>query len=165
MSGTLSYKEALKNAAVLCSKSEKCSSDLIIILGKSGLTPDEISTAIEYLKKEKFIDDKRFTVHYISDKFRLNKWGKVKIAYMLRQKHIEAQLIEESMATIPEDDYEVVLRDLLRSKAKSLKASNSWERKQKLAVYAQGRGFESDLAFRIAGEIIEATGGSHVSCL
>ena len=157
MSGTLLFKEALKNAAVLCSKSEKCSFDLVEIFRKSGLTKNEITTAIEYLKKEKYIDDVRYAHHFINDKFRLNKWGKVKIAYSLRQKHIDQQLIEESLTAIPEEDYELTLRDLLRSKAKSIRGSSPYKRKHKLAVFAQGRGFENDLAYRIAEEIITAS--------
>jgi regulatory protein len=154
MTDPVFFQQVLKNAAVLCSKSEKCSADLIQGFRKSGLTNEEIVTAIEYLKKEKFIDDKRYAYHFVSDKLRLNKWGKVKIAYMLRQKHIDEHLIEDSLATIPEEDYEGTLRELLMSKAKSVKGISTYERKGKLAVFAQGRGFESDLAYRVASEII-----------
>lgn len=157
MADPVSFRQALKNAAAICSKSEKCSADLIAVFRKSGLTNEDIVRAIDYLKKEKFIDDKRYADHFVNDKFRLNKWGKVKIAYMLRQKHIEEQLIENSLAGLPEEDYVETLRELLRSKARSVKGISTRERKGKLAVFAQGRGFESDLAYRVAGEIITAS--------
>ena len=157
MTDPVSFRQALKNAAVLCSKSEKCSADLIPGFRKSGLTNEEITTAIGYLKEEKFIDDKRYADHFVNDKFRLNKWGRVKIAYMLRQKHIDEHIIEDSLATIPEEDYEGTLRELLMSKAKSVKGVSTHERKGKLAVFAQGRGFESNLAYCVAGEIISAS--------
>jgi regulatory protein len=157
MADLQSFRQALKNAAVLCSKSEKCSADLIAGFRKSGMTDEEIVTAIEYLKKEKFIDDKRYADHFVNDKFKLNKWGRVKIAYMLRQKHLDEQLIEDSLATISEEDYEGTLRELLKNKARSVKGFSIHERMGKLAVFAYGRGFESDLAYRVAGEIISAS--------
>jgi regulatory protein len=156
MTDPLSYQQALKNAAVLCSKSEKCSSDLIAGFRKSGMSEEEIVSAIEYLTKEKFIDDQRYAFNFVNDKFRLNKWGKIKIVYMLRLKHIDEHLIENSLDSIQEEDYERTLRELLRGKAKSVKGVSNHERKGKLAVFAQGRGFESDIAYRIAGEIISA---------
>lgn len=154
MADNLSYKQAIKNAAVLCSKSEKCSADLIAGFKKSGMTEEQIRTAIEYLQKEKFIDDQRYTVNFVNDRFRLNKWGKVKIAYMLRQKHIDEQLIENSLENIQKEEYEETLRELLMVKVKSVKGISNQERVKKLAHFAQSRGFESDLAFRVAGEVI-----------
>jgi len=150
----LSYQQILKNAAVVCSKSDKCSSDMIGSLRQRGLSDEEITAGIDFLINEKFIDDKRYTLHFVHDKFKFNKWGKVKIAYMLRQKHIAQHLIEKSLDSIADEDYEKTICELLKAKVKSVKGANDHERKGKLAVFAQGRGFESDIAYRIAGEII-----------
>lgn len=154
MAATLSYQQALKSAAVVCSKSEKCSSDMMISLRQWGLSDEEITTGIEFLIQENFIDDERYALHFVHDKFRLNKWGKVKIAYMLRQKQIAQHLIEKSLDSIANEDYEKTIRELLIAKVKSIKGTSVHERKGKLAVFAQGRGFESEIAYRIAGEII-----------
>src|ERR1035437_2888524 len=154
MSGTLNYQQALKSAAVNCSKSEKCSSEIIASLRQWGLTEDEISTGIDYLIREKFIDDQRYAANFVHDKFRLNKWGKVKIGYMLRQKRIAEILISETLESIRNEDYEETIRELLSNKVKSIKGSSDRERKGKLAVFAQGRGFVSEIAYHIASEII-----------
>jgi regulatory protein len=90
----------------------------------------------------------------VHDKFKFNKWGRIKIAYILRQKHIAENLINNALDSIEEKDYEGVIRDLLETKVKLIKGTNDHERKGKLAVFAQGHGFESDIAYRIAGEII-----------
>ena len=118
------------------------------------MTEEEISTGIDYLTREKFVDDQRYAANFVHDKFRFNKWGKVKIAYMLRQKRIAENLIEDALESIPDENYEDTIRELLRIKVKSIKGTAERERKGKLAVFAQGRGFESDIAYRIAGEII-----------
>ena len=45
---------------------------------------DRIPSIIEELTKEKFLNDLRFTQTFVSSKFRLNKWGKIKmIEYFL----------------------------------------------------------------------------------
>lgn len=150
----ISYQQALKNAGVLCSKAEKCSFDIRTTLRRWGLSEEEINNGINFLIKEKFIDEQRYALNFVHDKFRFNKWGKVKIAYMLRQKRIPENLIEESLSSISDEDYEKAIRDLLLSKVRNLKATSTHERKGKLAVFAQGHGFEGDIAYRIAGEIV-----------
>jgi len=150
----ITYQQALKSAAVICGKSEKCSSEMIDTLRQWGLSDDEVKTGMNFLVQEKFIDDQRYAIHFVHDKFKLNKWGKVKIAYILRQKHIAEPLIRNSLDEIADVDYEITIRKLLQSKIRSIKAVNGHERKGKLVVFAQSRGFESDIAYRIAGEII-----------
>lgn len=156
MGATSSYQQILKNAAVVCSKTDKCSSDIITSLRQSGLSDEEITAGIDFLIKEKFIDDQRYTLHFVHDKFKFNKWGKVKIAYMLRHKRIPENLIAEALDSITDEDYVKTIRELLKAKVKSVKGSSEHERKGKLAVFAQGRGFESDIAYRIASEIISS---------
>jgi regulatory protein len=154
MAGTLSYQQVLKNAAVVCSKSEKCTSEMTASLRQWGLSDEEITTGIDFLVTEKFINDQRYALNYVHDKFRFNKWGKVKIAYMLRQKRIAEHLISESLEAISDVDYEKTIVELLKAKAKSIKAVSEYEIKGKLAVFAQSRGFDSDISYRIANEII-----------
>lgn len=150
----ISYQQALKNAGVLCSKAEKCSFDIRTTLRRWGLSEEEINNGINFLIKEKFIDEQRYALNFVHDKFRFNKWGKVKIAYMLRQKRIPENLIAESLDCITDEDYQKAIRDMLLVKMKSLKVNNEHELKGKLAVFAQGRGFESEIAYHIAGEIV-----------
>jgi regulatory protein len=154
MSEMVSYQQILNNAAVICSKSEKCSSDIVSVFKKSGMSAEEIRSGIEYLTRERFIDDQRYALHFVHDKFKLNKWGKIKISYMLRQKHIADSLIDNALNSIVEEDYEATLRELLLIKVKSISGATDHERKGKLVVFAQGRGFESDISYRIAGYIV-----------
>jgi len=154
MASTLSYQQAIKSASVTCSKSEKCSSDIIANFRQWGLSDEEIANGIYFLIQEKFINEQRYAENFVHDKFRLNKWGKIKIAYMLRQKRIPENLIWESLNNIPNEDYEKTIREILIAKFKTVKGASEHDQKGKLAVFAQGRGFESEIAYRIAGEII-----------
>jgi len=156
MTGDINYRQALTKAMAMCSQSERCRFDIVTKLRQWELPEDEIEDAVAYLIKEHFLDEERFVRFYVNDKLRFNKWGKVKLSYMLRQKQIPENIIRESLDQINDDLYLKTLRNLLVSKVKSIKGASDYERKGKLAVFAQSHGFEAELAFRIAGELIRA---------
>ncbi len=158
MEGNINYRQALTKAMGMCSQSERCRFDIIVKLRQWELTDEEISDALDYLVKERFLDEERFVRFYVNDKLRFNKWGKVKLSFMLRQKKIPEELIKAALSQVENEFYEKILNDLLSSKVKSVKGASGYERKAKLAVFAQSHGFEAELAFRIAGNLVENEG-------
>lgn len=153
------YKQILNRASAICSRSEKCRAEITLILEKADLSSDEVDQALEYLVEEGFINEERYAANFVHDKFYLNKWGKYKIAYMLRMKKIPEETISMSLSQISSEQYEETLRALLCRKAKSIQEIPAIEQKSKLIAFALGRGYESDLAFRLANEIsIQRTG-------
>lgn len=160
MEGNINYRLALTKVMGMCSQSERCRADIVAKLRQWELPEDEITQALDYLTRERFLDEERFVRFYVNDKLRFNKWGKVKLSFMLRQKQIPEELIKAALSRIDSAFYEQTLHDLLLSKIKSVKGASMFERKGKLAVFAQRHGFEADLAFRIAGKLIgdEETG-------
>ena len=145
----LTYKEAFSKATDLCSRSEKCSFDLEVKCREWQLPREETNQLITYLIQEKFIDHLRYASSFVNDKFRFNKWGRIKLAYALRQKQIEEQCIREALSRLPEDAYREVLSDLLSAKAKSVKDKDAYARRNKLLAFALSHGFETDLALKI----------------
>jgi len=153
---TYNYKEALNKAANLCSRKEKCASDIEKKISGWGLTPEESDQGIDWLVENKFIDNERFARFFVRDKFRFNRWGKIKIAHALRQKQLPAEIIELALnQEIDAQDYINTLEKLLRSKAKRTIAIDLYEKKAKLARFAAGRGFEQDLVFSVIDRIVE----------
>jgi regulatory protein len=149
----LTYKEAFAKATDLCSRSEKCSYDLEQKCREWQLSGEETVKLVAYLRQEKFIDHQRYATSFVNDKFRFNKWGKIKLAYVLRQKQIEEKYLKEALAQLPEDAYHQVLLDLLSAKAKTLKSLDAYTRRGKLLAFAQSHGFEVDLALSIIERI------------
>lgn len=143
------YKEALHRAAALCSRQEQSSGHIREKLREWHVSDSDTDEIIEYLKKEKFLDDHRYATHFVKDKFKFNRWGKIKISYMLRQKGISADTINKAIDQIDEEDYYQVCADLILNKSASLIEKNSFTKKAKLFRFASGRGFESDLIHRI----------------
>lgn len=155
MEGSVSYRQALTKAMAMCSKSERCRSEVVAKLRLWELSEEEISRVMDYLIKERFLNEERFVDFYVNDKLRFNKWGKIKLTYMLRQKQIPGELIRSALNRIDDDFYKKILSDLLQSKIKSVKGATGYERKGKLAVFAQSHGFEAEPAFHLASQLID----------
>ena len=154
MEGNINYRQALTKVMAMCSQSERCRFDIVAKLTQWELPEAEIAEAIDYLTKEHFLDEERFVRFFVNDKLRFNKWGKVKLRFMLRQKQIPEIIVREALDQIDDDLYIKTLQSLLKSKVKSVKGISEYERKGKLALFAQGHGFEAELSFRIANELI-----------
>lgn len=144
---------AYDKAALLCSKSEKCTSEILEKLKLWGLSKEESEPVIDQLVQEKYLDDERFARAYVKDKFRFNRWGKQKIAHMLRAKNISPEILELAFEEIEEEGYSDELRKLLTDKEKSIKAKDKYDKRNKLMRFALGRGFESGKIYAVLKEL------------
>jgi len=144
---------AYDKAALLCSKSEKCTSEILEKLKLWGLSSEESEPIIEQLVAEKYLDDERFARAFVKDKFRFNHWGKQKIAHMLQAKKISQEILQLAFEEIEDDGYADELRKLLTDKEKSIKAKDKYDKRNKLMRFALGRGFESNKVYEIFKEL------------
>jgi len=144
---------AYDKAAFLCSRSEKCTSEIQEKLKLWGLSSEDSEPVIEKLVAEKYLDDERFARAYVKDKFRFNHWGKQKIAHMLRAKNISAEILELAFEEIEDEGYSDELRKLLTDKEKSIKAKDKFDKRNKLMRFAMGRGFESGQIYAVLKEM------------
>lgn len=136
--------EILYKLAARCSTSEQCLSDIEAKLSRYDLTEEERTHILRHLIEEKYIDNRRYAEAFVRDKYRFNKWGRIKIAQGLRMKGIDNDMIEAAMETINEKEYIDILRDLIKAKRKSTRGASEYEINGKLIRFATGRGFEFD---------------------
>lgn len=147
------FDELLHKAASYCSISEHCISDVELKLKAWGIDPAKSDKIIERLKSDDFINEKRYCVAFVKDKFHYNKWGKIKISYALKQKGLDNQLINQALNTIDEGEYEEMLAVLLKAKLKTIKWEYEYEKMGKLFNFAQSRGFESAIIDKVVRAI------------
>ncbi|MCD6556112.1 MAG: RecX family transcriptional regulator [Bacteroidales bacterium] len=145
----ITYQKALNKAMYLCSKAEKCKSDIRKKLYDWKANPDEHDKIIQQLEDQKFIDEERFVKYYVRDKFEFNKWGKIKIRTMLFKKQIPESLIINELKQISEEKYKKTLEYLIKQKQKSIKDTEPYKIKTKLLRFAASKGFEPDLILSI----------------
>lgn len=144
---------AFDKAALLCSRSEKCVSEIHEKLKLFGLSIEESEPVLEKLIDEKYIDDERFARAFVKDKFRFNHWGKQKIEYMLRAKNISQEILELAFEEIEDKGYADELLKLLTDKAKTVKGKDQYDKRNKLMRFAMGRGFESGKIYAALKEL------------
>ena len=134
--------EILYKLAARCSTSEQCLSDVEAKLKRYDLSEEERTRILQYLVEEKYIDDKRYAEAFVRDKYRFNKWGRIKIAQGLRMKGIDNGTVNKAMGVIDETEYLHILRELIKAKRKSIRGKSDYEVNGKLIRFAIGRGFE-----------------------
>lgn len=130
--------------ARICSQKECAPFDIARKLRRMDLPEPVVYKIIDRLKKEKYIDEKRFIRSYIHDKLHFNKWGKRKIALSLKQKQLPQALIHEAFSELPGASFGESLQPILEKKWKSVKGRSDYEKRGKLIRYALGRGFSMD---------------------
>ena len=158
-------KEALLRLTTLCSQAEHCSGEMEDKMRKWGMAPDAQARVMEYLTKNKFVDDERYARAFALDKIRYNKWGRRKVEQALWAKRIDEPTRQLVLGEIADDEYLAVLRPLLNSRGRSIKAADRYELNRKLVRFALGRGFDYALIRRcidVPDDIDEGYGGEFV---
>jgi regulatory protein len=143
------FKAVLHRAANYCSRMERCSGQVRQKMKEWEVPDSWVPEILDILSVQKFVDDARYATLFAREKFRLNKWGRVKIAHALRQNGITEELIQKALGEIDEDAYYKLCFELLKGKSVTLKDKNQYVRKGKLLRYATARGFETELIYRI----------------
>lgn len=141
----LTSKQAYLKATRFCAYQERTQQEVREKLRDLGIYGDQAEEIITQLILDNFINEERFAQAFAGGKFRIKKWGRVKIEYALKQKGLSAYCIKKGMAEIEDEDYEHTLTQLIEKKFPLIQESNIALRKQKLAQYLIGKGYESDL--------------------
>lgn len=141
----MTSEEALYKAAAYCSQSEHCRSEVQNKLQKWEVSPADQESIISYLEQENYLNQQRFALSFARDKFRYNKWGKVRIGIELQRKGISAALISESLEQLEEQEYLAQATELAKAKLRQLRYNDTYERDGKLFRFLAGRGFESNV--------------------
>ena len=144
-----SISEALVKAQKYCAYQERSHVEVrtkLLNLGQRGHDLEEIMTT---LIEKGFLNEERFAVAYAGGKFRIKQWGKNKIVQQLKMRHISDYSIKRSMQQIEDDVYRNTLKELIKKKWNSVKESNQLIKKNKVARYCIGRGYEAELVWEL----------------
>ncbi len=144
----------LKRMQIICSKQEKCTNDIRKKLAEFKLTAEETDSILNALVRDNFVNDERYSLSFVHDKLRFNKWGRIKLVYELRSKGINSEQITKALDSIDNSGYRSILKSELMKKLKKSRSSGRIELKSKLVRFAQSKGFENELIFNVINEIL-----------
>jgi len=136
--------EKLKN---YCAYQERSHQEVKEKLYKLGLYKNEVNEVITRLIEEDFLNEQRFAESFVSGKFKIKKWGRVKIKAHLKQRQISEYCIKKGMEEIEEDAYLKTLEYWIQRKDCEISEPDSFKKKGKIAAFVIQKGFESRLVW------------------
>lgn len=150
----LDAKQAQIKAEAYCAYQERYQQEVRDKLYSWGLHKDEVESIISDLISNGFINEERYAKTFAGGKFRIKKWGKVKIRIELKKRNISEYCINKALQEINKDDNIETIKKIVREKYKTIKEKNPILLKHKTAKYAISRGFEADVVWEIVNDLI-----------
>jgi len=142
-------KEATERIQSYCAIQDRCQWEVEKKMKEWGISDKIIENILTDLILDKFVNEERFSESFCRGKFRIKRWGKVKIKNELKIKKISNNCIDKGLLQIEKKEYMKVLKDLYLKKRDSLKDRNQFIRKGKIAKHLQQKGFESKLIWEL----------------
>ncbi len=149
MEKRLTPQEALARMYRYCAYQERSHQEVKNKLYTFGLFKSEVDELITRLITEGFLNEERFAKAFAGGKFRMQKWGRVKIVHELEARGLTKNCIKAGLREISDDDYVNTLQDLLDKKAAQVHEEDLFVKRDQLARYAIQKGFEPDLVWQL----------------
>ena len=149
----LTPDQVLDKMAKYCAYQERCVKDVKDKLKTFDISEEEKTKILDYLLDNRFVNDNRFAKAFVRGKVNQSGWGVNKIRFHLIQKGIDKDIIDEALGQTDNEVYRQRLIDILKTKSKTIKAANDFEKKRKLAAYAMQKGFEGNLIWEVLKDL------------
>lgn len=151
----LSDEEVYVKISSWCAYQERCHSEVREKLYGFVLGNDEIEEIIFRLISENFLNEERYAIAYAGGKFRMKKWGRIKIRQELKQKGLTETCIRIGLNEIDDTDYHNTIVGLCTKKLSELKnEKNQFVLRKKTADYVIRKGYEPDLVWQTVNKIV-----------
>jgi regulatory protein len=144
----LNIQQWIAKAIRYCDTQERCGAEMERKLRQWGCDKEKTKDVLKQLIKNKHIDEQRYANSFAQGKFRMKKWGRLKIMAALHHANIPVNLIENALRQIDEDEYRQTLIDMLTKKWK-LTSGHPGARFKKTATFAVGKGYEAPMVYEI----------------
>ena len=148
-----SVTEAKAKLQQYCAYQDRCHKGVIEKLKSMNMIPEAIDIIVSELIQDNFLNEERFAKSFARGKFRIKKWGRLRIVRELKFRAISKYNIDIALKEIDENEYLNTLDELTRKRAKAVKETNPFKRKKKIADYLFYRGWESHLVYEKINEL------------
>ena len=142
---SLDPDEAKKKITAYCVYQERCQKEVRDKLYSYGLSSEEVEKQLTAMILEGFLNEERFARAFSRGKFRLKKWGRVRIRKELQLRLLTENCIALGMQEIDEQEYMDTLTFLAERKSLNTIEKDPLIKRKKLNQYLVYKGFESDV--------------------
>ena len=144
---SIKISDAKKNIEHYCAYQERCHKEVINKLKNLGIIQNAIDIIVADLIQNNYLNETRFAQSFARGKFKIKKWGKVKIHRELNKREISEYNIKMGMKEISDSDYEETFNKLLDKKLSELSHLPESDKKRKIFNYLSYRGWEVEKIF------------------
>ena len=144
---------AYARIARFCAYQERSHKEVKEKLAGLGLDDGEADALLARLITDGYVNEERFAKAFAGGKFRIRKWGRIRIEQGLQSHGVSSRCIAIGLKEIDEDDYRAALRKLVSSKANGVEAGNEYQKWDRVSRFAIGKGYEPDLVWEIIKEL------------
>jgi regulatory protein len=145
-------EEAKHKILQYCAYQERSHQEVKNKLYGFGLFSGQVDELITYLITEGFLNEERFARAFAGGKFRMKKWGRLKIVRELERHNLTSNCIRLGLREISEQAYQNTLREMIRKKGEQLEEPNLFIKRDKVARYAMQKGFEPEMVWKAIRE-------------
>ena len=151
---TYTVEEAKRKLERYCAYQERCHKEVRQKLWDMGMIPVAADQIINHLLQHNFLNETRFAQAFARGKFRVKKWGKVRILRELKMRGISEFNLKIALKEIPDNEYYATFHALAEKRfAQVASEENIQKKKKKIADYLFYRGWESHLVWEKIGEL------------
>lgn len=155
LSKKLELGEAKAKIAKYCAYQERAHTEVRDKLYSFGLGTTDVDDILAWLITENYVNEERYANAFAGGKFRVKKWGRIKIRQYLQLKNISEYSINTALSMIDEDDYVTTINGLIDAKLSATNAPNVFELRHKISKSIIAKGFEPELVWeRIKEKIV-----------
>ncbi|WP_299675577.1 regulatory protein RecX [uncultured Dokdonia sp.] len=152
---TYTVEEAKRSLERYCVYQDRCHQEVRKKLLEMRMIPDAIDVIIGHLIEHNFLNEERFAKAFVRGKFNHKSWGKQRIVRELKIRKISDYLIKIGLKEISEETYLEVFDTLSRKRIQQLSSEKDrCKKRKKLSDYLLYRGWEGDLVYQKAKELV-----------
>jgi len=140
-------EEAIVKMQRYCSYQDRCHQEVRYKLVALKVYGDQLEEVMSQLIQDGYLSDERYARSYARGKYRMKKWGRLRIQRELKSKQISNYCIKKALEEIDDEgDYEETLMEIIEKYyAQRIGKYESYILRQKTYKHALSKGFESEL--------------------
>lgn len=151
----LTPTEAFARICRYCAYQERSHQEVRNKLFSFGLSTNDVEDLISQVITGGFLNEERYAKAFAGGKFRMKKWGRVKIQHELEAMGLTKNCIQRGLREIDPSDYRKMLRGLLEKKLREAQGEeNEFKRRDKVARFAIGKGYEPELVWEYIKDLL-----------
>jgi regulatory protein len=152
---SFSPAEAFAKICNYCAYQERSHKEVKNKLYEYGLHENEVDELLTRMIVEGFLNEERYAKAFAGGKFRIKKWGRLKIINELEAEGLTKKCIQKGLNEIDDSDYRKTLKDLMKKKATQLTETNLFKKRNKVASYVISKGYEPEQVWEMVKEVVE----------